>query len=524
MRPFAPIAVALLCISFVAFGPPRPAAAATCASSVGPGIAPPASVPAGVAGFHAAWYGQSGYMTLCPGAEATATVAYYNSGSFGWVSGRMGEVAYLGTWNPSPGQDRPSALGGDGTQGSPNTGWPRYDRIAIQPVAYVGPGQIAWFQFRVRAPLVAGRYALALRPLIEGATWMEDYGVFWTITVPNPDGTLPPPAGLSPLHVAGNALVDASGSPVQLRGVNRSGTEYACIQGWGIFDGPSDLASVQAIASWRANAVRVPLNEDCWLGINGVPAAYAGAAYQRAIADYVALLNQAGLYAILELHWSAPGTIKATGQSNMPDRDHSIAFWSSVASAYRGNGAVMLELFNEPFPDDNNDTARAWTCWHDGGACGVSESGASFAAAGMQELVTAIRQTGATNVIAVGGVQYSNALSGWLAHRPTDPTGNLVAAWHVYNFNTCSTASCFDATVRPVAAAVPVITTEIGTGDCSASFMNGTLGLLEQARIGYLAWTWDTWGTACGDIALIADYDGTPTQYGSVYRAYLAAR
>ena len=114
-----------------------------------------------------------------------------------------------------------------------------------------------------------------------------------------------------------------------------------------------------------------------------------------------------------------------------------------------------------------------------------------------------------------------NALSGWLAHRPTDATGNLVAAWHVYNFNTCSTASCFDATVRPVAAAVPVITTEIGTDDCSASFMNGTLGLLEQARIGYLAWTWDTWGTACGDIALIADYDGTPTQYGSVYRAYL---
>src|SRR2546422_3166294 len=52
----------------------------------------------------------------------------------------------------------------------------------------------------------------------------------------------------------------------RLRGVNRSGTEYACAQGWGMFDGPSDSASVQAIASWKANVVRVPLNETCWLG------------------------------------------------------------------------------------------------------------------------------------------------------------------------------------------------------------------------------------------------------------------
>src|SRR5690349_11477424 len=63
------------------------------------------------------------------------------------------------------------------------------------------------------------------------------------------------------LHVVGNQLVDANDKLVRLLGVNRSGTEYACAQGWGLFDGPSDLASVQAIAAWRANAVRVPLNE-----------------------------------------------------------------------------------------------------------------------------------------------------------------------------------------------------------------------------------------------------------------------
>ncbi len=156
---------------------------ATCTSSVGPGIPPPAQVPAGIAGFHAAWYGQSGYMTLCPGDTATATVAYDNTGARGWLAGRMGEVAYLGTWSPEPGQDMASQLGGDGGAGSPNTGWPRYNRIAVQPAPYVGPGQVSWFQFTVRAPTTPGTYRLYLRPLVEGAQWMEDYGVFWLVTV-----------------------------------------------------------------------------------------------------------------------------------------------------------------------------------------------------------------------------------------------------------------------------------------------------------------------------------------------------
>ncbi len=76
------------------------------------------------------------------------------------------------------------------------------------------------------------------------------------------------------LHVSGNRLLDAHGRRLILRGVNRSGSEYACIQGWGIFDGPSTAASVQAMAAWHMNFVRVPLNEDCWLGINGVKRAY----------------------------------------------------------------------------------------------------------------------------------------------------------------------------------------------------------------------------------------------------------
>ena len=188
----------------------RLAAAATCVGSAGPGVPAPAVFPAKQPGFHATYWGQTGYLRLCPGETRQSVVAYYNSGSLGWVNGRLGQVAYLGTWRREPGQDQPSVIGGDGQRGSPNTGWPRYDRVAIQPAPYVGPGQVAWFTFTVQAPATPGVYRVGIRPLIEGAQWMEDYGVYWEISVLNPDGSDPrpqpaDPAGLS-FEIAGDGV------------------------------------------------------------------------------------------------------------------------------------------------------------------------------------------------------------------------------------------------------------------------------------------------------------------------------
>ncbi len=36
-------------------------------------------------------------------------------------------------------------------------------------------------------------------------------------------------------------------------------------------------------------------------------------------------------------------------------------------------------------------------------------------------MVTAIRSTGATQPIMLGGLSYANDLSGWLANEPSDP-------------------------------------------------------------------------------------------------------
>jgi endoglucanase len=320
------------------------------------------------------------------------------------------------------------------------------------------------------------------------------------------------------LHVVGNQLENGQNQVVRLLGVNRSGSEYACIQGWADFDGPSDAASVQAMAAWHINAVRIPLNEDCWLGINGASPQHSGTNYQQAIASYVSLLNQNGMAAILDLHWTSPGAIQAKAQAPMPDADHAPAFWQSVANTFKGNSSVIFDLYNEPYPDNNSDTTAAWTCLKNGGTC----PGVLYKAAGTQQLVTTIRGTGATNVIMVPGVQYTNSLSQWLSYKPSDPQNNLAASWHSYAGEVCSSTTCFNSQIAPVLQRVPLVTGEIGERDCAHSYIDSLMSWLDSHGGSYLAWAWNTYD--CGSFpSLISDYNGTPTNYGMGYQAHLAA-
>lgn len=334
---------------------------------------------------------------------------------------------------------------------------------------------------------------------------------------PDPDETPPvdEPDPTRGVRVVGNQLVK-DGVPFQIRGVNRSGTEYSCVQRGELFDGPSDDASLAAIREWGANAVRIPLNETCWLGINGVPEAASGEVYQEAILSYVRRIEAHGMTPILDLHWAAPGDQWATEQLPMPNRDHTPEFWRQVATAVKDDPYVVLELFNEPWPDHNQETDEAWRCWRDGGHC----PGFPYEAAGMQELLDAVRSTGAENVVLAGGIRFTNSLAQWLAHKPHDPLGQLAAAWHVYPDGFCVDTACFDRTLAPVAAEVPLVTTEMGEGDCAGGFITHVMDWLDAHDSSYLAWVWNTW-TGC--MVLIEDYDGTPGGggYGATYRERL---
>jgi endoglucanase len=328
---------------------------------------------------------------------------------------------------------------------------------------------------------------------------------------------------LQGLSVSGNQILNASGSAVQLVGVNRSSAEYACVSsgGYAVFEGPVDEASVTAMKAWRINAVRLPLNEDCWLGINGVNPSYSGAAYQTAIVDYVDLLTSRDIAVIVNLHFNAPGSRLATSQQPMADRDHALDFWHSVATRFGDNSAVLFEPYNEPYPDGGRTSDEAWRCWRDGGQC----SGVSYSTAGMQELVTIIRDTGARNILVLTGINYGTQLDGWLPYAPVDPLGQLAAGWHTYGDGLdCQTETCWGTVLASVLTRVPLIATEIGQFDCGHAYIDRVMTFLDGVGQSYLAWSWGV-DDCASEPSLLLDWQGTPTDaYGQGFRDHLTRR
>jgi len=123
-------------------------------------------------GFHSVWAAQSASPTLAPGAVGTLVVALRNTGYRGWYQGSPGQQANLATASPLD-VARPDLA----------QGWLSGNRIATATTSYVGPGQTGWFEFQIHAPSTPGTYRLDVRGVVDGATWLEDAGVYWTITV-----------------------------------------------------------------------------------------------------------------------------------------------------------------------------------------------------------------------------------------------------------------------------------------------------------------------------------------------------
>ena len=312
------------------------------------------------------------------------------------------------------------------------------------------------------------------------------------------------------IAVSGNHLVNGLGKTVTLHGVNIGATLWQCTVDGRAFVTPSDEASIAAIASWHVNAVRIPLNEDCWLGINGAKTDVE--AYREVIRNYVNRLRANGLYVILDLHLEAPGEMLSglgphpEGFYEMADQLHAPAFWESIASYFKDDHAVLFDLFNEPF-------GISWSCWRDG--C-VAPRG--FQTAGMQQLVNVVRKTGATQPIMVGGLEKASlAGQGWLNNRPEDPANQLVASVHAYETKSISR---FNSNIGVVAAQFPVVMGEIGEMDCAHQDIDVLMSWADEHGVSYLAWDWYTGGCTRSP-ALISNYNGTPTNYGIGYREHL---
>ena len=336
--------------------------------------------------------------------------------------------------------------------------------------------------------------------------------------------------------VSANRLVDSrSGAAWVPRGVNWPSFEYACAQGWGYSRDSADATTAAAIESWHANTVRLPLNQDCWLGTNGSPASDSwthrtAAGYRAAVQTFVGQLNAAGLVVIVDLHSSTTGGPGVAGQRAMPDAA-SVAFWTSVAATFRTSRSVMFDAFNEPYSRWNDSADNwafqlTWSCWKSGGCQAPVEddytsplSGKTYPVAGLATIVAAIRAAGAPQPILLGGLDYSNDLRGWLANRPAD--NQLVASFHNYTGQRCSTLACWNSEIATVAATVPVITGEFGEDDNSATFVDAYMAWADDHGIGYLPWAW--WTEPSQPLALLTNDDGTPrAPLGTAFKAHLA--
>lgn len=307
-----------------------------------------------------------------------------------------------------------------------------------------------------------------------------------------------PPAAV---RVSGNRIVGVDGHTLRLIGVNRSGSEYVCSApdgaggfGYGTFQGPVDARSVAALRSWHVNAVALPLNEACWLGgYAGLKRSFTGGAYRRAISSYVRRLDRAGIYVVLRLSGAAPGDHAygsdeiSSDEVPMADADHSLAFWSSLARAFRRSRRVLLHTFDEP-----HDVG--WPCLLHGCVATDKPEGkdrfGSYRTVGNQAIVDAIRRAGARQPIIVSGPEFAGDLGGWRRYAPRDPLRQLVA--NVSSFDYADYVVGHAGVLRAFARVHPVIVGGFGDTHCTSTYSRRLMGVVDSIRQSYLAWTWNT--------------------------------
>jgi len=152
-------------------------------------------------------------------------------------------------------------------------------------------------------------------------------------------------AALSRLSTSGAFVVDENKTAVSLRG--------ATVIGFDTVAAGEDIPTVLSLDEtnislmrdvWGLNLVRIPFLAQSVLSGNGAVAAVDLLAGLDAA---ISIVSQAGLYVLLAM--SAPAA--ATGTAPSPDASATQA-WQTLAARYKGNNAVLYELFASTAPLD----------------------------------------------------------------------------------------------------------------------------------------------------------------------------
>jgi len=142
------------------------------------------TIPANAAitgpGFHAAWVAQSAYATSAPGQIIQMSAVYQNTGNNPWIKGQLGtSQANFATAAP---RDN-TALSDAGWSAGQN--WLAPNRYAAQANDLVATSQLGSFVWSAKVPATqaAGVTVFYGIPVVDGQTFLEDYGFFLNVTV-----------------------------------------------------------------------------------------------------------------------------------------------------------------------------------------------------------------------------------------------------------------------------------------------------------------------------------------------------
>ncbi len=281
------------------------------------------------------------------------------------------------------------------------------------------------------APLAAGLLSsqFFVDYYLGGTTTLEQVSISLNGEGVSASTTNPPVPG-SWLQVVGNKILNSSGTPVILKGVNIADPQHLDTKYWERPNVTARSVANSATDQFHSKVIRLPIlpgdpaypTEGFFSTTNGWDVYY-----NKHIEPLVTELTGKGIYVIIDLHYvSNYDTLYSKVES----------FWKYMAPKFANNPFVFYEIFNEPIYPDN------WSTWKTTIA---------------QPIVNLIRTYAPNNLILVGGPYWSSHISG----AANDPVigNNIVYVGHIYS-NQAS--SIWESRYGVVADKFPLFITEWG--------------------------------------------------------------
>lgn len=176
-----------------------------------------------------------------------------------------------------------------------------------------------------------------------------------------------------------NNILDEKGKIIRLKGVSRTGLEYAYVDLNAMIPETIDF-DIQMMKQWGFNSIRFPLRDRFWLN---------DTEYRQKIGYWVNQTLNNNMFAILDLHTQQDHTGLDPFMIRTNTGIDALSMWEDIAKTYHKTPQVFFEVFNEP-----HDIPPV--VWWEG-------NGTYY---GYKEVLSVIRKY-TNNICLIGGLDYA---------------------------------------------------------------------------------------------------------------------